>query len=131
MLPYGIEDSDTPIELGGPSADAKTGKAANQEHFGKFVKALKGALCKTGKPTVTFNTCYGGVKGGIAEQVAGEGVATKGWDGYCEMGPTVDEDTKKKTWSAPRPDPTGQHTPATLQPFTAKEAEKSQSTKKK
>jgi hypothetical protein len=122
MLPYSIEGSPKPLSLGGTAADPKTGNTPNQEHFGNFVKALKGALCKTGKPVVTFNICSGGVEGGIAEQVAAKGIATKGWDGYCEMGPVVDEDTKEKAWGPPRSNP---DKPATLKSFEpTKEAQK-------
>jgi hypothetical protein len=106
-LPYDLPDKNgeltktdkeagTQHHLGGPTG--KTGWGADR--LAEFVKALK-KNCKTG--TVVFDGCWAGTEGGIAEQVAKEGIPTKGFPGYCEMGPIVDEKTGKKEYSPPRP----------------------------
>jgi hypothetical protein len=123
-LPYDLPDKDKELtetdkdngaqhKLGGPGA--KTGWGSDR--LKEFVKALK-KNCKAG--AVVFDGCWAGKEGGIAEQVAGGGIPTKGFPGYCEMGPMVDEKTKNKEYSPPRPG-TGEHESDPLKSFNPPE----------
>jgi RHS repeat-associated protein len=89
-------------KLGGPTAKAGWGSDRLQE----FVNALKKALCKCNKPTVTFHGCWTGVEGGIAAQVAALGVRTEGYTGVCQFDHVEDSSKPGKPviqWPGPRP----------------------------
>jgi hypothetical protein len=123
------KDKEDQVEhwIGGPPA--KAGWAADR--LDDLVKKLKERVCKGG--SVAFDACDAGKEGGIAEQIAGKGIPTSGFPGYCEMGPKVKEGNEKdKQYLPPRPgeDEHASDPPksfeATPQPEKPKPAEKPQ-----
>jgi len=119
-MPYDLPKSDEIPErdrsamvrqLGGPTAKTGWGR----DRLAEFVKAVKTVSCDQ-KPTVTFDGCYTGKDGGIAEQVAAQGVGTTGITGWCEFG-MKDQDTGKMIPLTPRPEAGGT---STAKPFDPK-----------
>jgi hypothetical protein len=86
-------------ELGGPAAKTGWGRDRLEE----FVKAMKKVSCPGQTPAVNFDACYSSIEGGIAEQVAKQGIDTDGYTGVCDFGYSEDKETKKKEWPGPRP----------------------------
>ncbi len=110
QLPKKIDDAKEYVdELGGPGINL----GDNGDYFNAFIASLKTALCKEGKPKITFHSCWSAEQkhtGGanIAEQINAKGFATAGYTEQCKFPreEVTDEKGNKKTlYGAPQAEP--------------------------
>jgi hypothetical protein len=110
QLPKKIDDAKEYVdELGGPGINL----GDNGDYFNAFIASLKTALCKEGKPKITFHSCWSAEQkhtGGanIAEQINAKGFATAGYTEQCKFPReevTDDKGNKTSRYGVPEAEP--------------------------